>query len=473
MKRIPRIALVSTLLPLAFACGKTPDPTPTPPTPEPEPEPVIVTYKPSDENFPNPERGFYVANEVHSATGRGLVDAVMKSARTVGRSLYLLEFHLTDYVATDIEEAYLQTIRANFESLRRGGLKCILRFCYSNSDAVSAKPWDATPEQVHKHIEQLTPLIREYYDVIMVVQAGFIGSWGEWYYTDNFKNNADRKALVDKLLEVVPESRQIELRTPAYKMNLYGYKLADTLTRAEAHQPTTKARLAGHNDCYVSSADDVGTFRNSNDRKYWAAETQYTIMGGESCALTQYCNCEGKEGSYNGALKDLAVNHFTYLNSGYHQDVIKRWKEQGCLEEIKKRLGYRYALDEAKFSGEPKAGKDFDIEISLHNEGFAPVQNPRDAELVLADASGKVVKTWALDSDPRYWMPEEKVTVNQTVTLPAGLSGNVTLYLNLPDPCENLHNNPLFSIRLANKDANGNDVWEESTGYNRLYSFSL
>ena len=83
------------------------------------------------------------------------------------------------------------------------------------------------------------------------------------------------------------------------------------------------------------------------------------------------------------------------------------------------------------------------------------------------------MKTWALDSDPRYWMPQEKVTIKQTVTLPAGVSGNVTLYLNLPDPCENLHDNPLFSIRLANKDANDNDVWEESTGYNRLHSFSL
>ena len=467
VKRIPRIAFVSMFFPLALACGKNPAPTPIPPTPEPEPEPITVAYNPSDENFPHPERGFYVASEVFNATGRGISDASMRAARLQGRSLFLLEFHLTNYVATDIDEAYLQTIRANFESLRKGGVKCILRFCYSNSDSVSAKPWDATPEQVHKHIDQLTPLIQEYYDVIMVVQAGFIGSWGEWYYTDNFKNNADRKALVDKLLEVVPESRQIELRTPAYKMSLYGYKLADTLTRAEAHQNTPKARLAGHNDCYLSSSNDVGTFRNQNDRNYWAAETQYTIMGGESCdPKYQFCGCEN-------ALKDLAIQHFTYLNSGYHKDILKRWQNEGCMEEIKRRLGYRYVLDEAVFSGEPKAGKDFDIELSLHNEGFSPVQNPRDAELVLVDASGKVAGIWSIDSDPRYWMPGQQITVKQTVTLPAGISGNVTLYLNLPDPCETLPDNPLFSIRLANKDAGGNDVWEESTGYNRLYTFSL
>ncbi|MBR1678933.1 MAG: DUF4832 domain-containing protein, partial [Bacteroidales bacterium] len=95
-------------------------------------------------------------------------------------------------------------------------------------------------------------------------------------------------------------------------------------------------------------------------------------------------------------------------------------------------------------------------------------QNPRDAELVLTDASGKVVATWPLESDPRYWMPGEKTSISRTVTLPDGLSGSLTLYLNLPDPCETLHGNPMFSIRLANEE-----VWDENTGYNLLYHFNL
>ncbi len=432
-----------------------------------------VSYKPTDENFANPERGFYQAGEVFTADGKGMSATSMKAARLQGRSLYLLQFFLTDFVTTDISEEYLQTIRARFESLRSGGMKCILRFSYSNGDSVNDKPWDATPEIVHRHIEQVKPLIQEYYDVIMVVQAGFIGSWGEWYYTDNFKDAKGNlilsscKDLVEALLDAVPADRQIELRTPGYKMSMYGYSLADTLTRAEAHQHTPKARLAGHNDCYLSSANDVGTFNNSNDRKYWAAETMYTIMGGESCALTNYCKCVGTD-KYNGALKDLAIQHFTYLNLGYHQKVIARWREEGCLEEIKRRLGYRLVLDEGTFTYKAEAGKSFKIEFSLHNEGFSPVQNPRDAELVLADASGKVVGTWPIESDPRFWMPGQKTTVSQTVTLPSGISGSMSLYLNLPDPCETLHDNPMFSIRLANED-----TWNEETGYNLLHTFTL
>ncbi|MBO7366258.1 MAG: DUF4832 domain-containing protein, partial [Bacteroidales bacterium] len=100
--------------------------------------------------------------------------------------------------------------------------------------------------------------------------------------------------------------------------------------------------------------------------------------------------------------------------------------------------------------------------------GFAPAQNPRDAELVLTDASGKVVKTWKLNSDPRYWMPGAVTKVDQTIQLPSGISGEMTLSLNLPDPCQTIRSNPRFSIQLATEG-----LWNDTTGYNKLYSFSL
>ena len=462
MKRISRTLSIAAILTLS-AASCNPQPGPEPPDSGLE----TVTYTASDENIPNPERGFYGAAEIYYADGRGIGQSNISSARLQGRTLYLLEFHLTNYVSCDIAEDYLQTIRARFQSLRDGGAKCILRFCYSNGDSEKDKPWDATPEQVHRHIAQLKPILQEYYDIIMVVQAGFIGSWGEWYYTDNFNDNASRKALVDALLDAVPAERQIELRTPGYKMKLYGYSLADTITRAEAHLPTAKARLGGHNDCYVSSSNDVGTYSGNNDRSYWAAETKYTIMGGESCALTAYCHCEGTD-RYNGALKDMAMYHLTYLNNGYHQSVLKRWKEEKCLDEIKMRLGYRLILEEGQFTKAPESGKPFKIKLSLRNNGFASIQNPRDAEFVITSKDGTLVKKYDLNSDPRFWMPGETTSIEQTIDLPAGLAGEYTLSLNLPDPCETLHDNPFFSIRLANED-----TWQEKTGYNTLYTFSL
>lgn len=463
VKRISSIIILAVMLPvLVLSCGKNSGDASQVSSLK------VVSYNPTDEIFPNPERGFYLASEISKADGKGIADASMRANKLQGRSLFLLEFHLKDYVNCDIAQDYLETIRLKFQSLRDGGAKCILRFCYSNGFSQADKPWDATLEQALRHIEQVKPLIQEYYDVIMVVQAGFVGSWGEWYYTDHFGDNASRRTLMNALLDAVPQQRQIELRTPAYKMALYGVTLADTITRAESHQPTVKARIGGHNDCYLSSANDVGTYRNSKDREFWAAESLYTIMGGESCELTNYCHCEAPSSKIHGALEDLAINHVTYLNNGYHPSVLGRWKDEGCMDEIRRRLGYRYVLKEGKFTENPVAGKSFEVQLSIFNEGFAPVQNPRDAELVLCDASGKVAKTWPLDSDPRYWMPEQETVIEKTITLPEGISGKINLYLNLPDPCETIHNNPLFSIRLANEG-----VWDENTGYNLLYSFSI
>ena len=426
-----------------------------------------VSYLPTDAIIANPERGFYAAQEIFKVSSKGVSKDVAAANRKNYRTLYLLEFHLIDFVNTSISEEYLQTIRTYFQSMRDGGAKCILRFCYSNGMNESDKPWDADPALTLTHVAQVKPLIQEFADIIYVVQAGFIGSWGEWYYTDNYTDNATRKTLLEALLDAVPDSRQIELRTPAFKMNLYGYSLADTLTRATAHTTDVKARLAGHNDCFLASANDQGTYRGNNDRKYWAAESAYTIMGGETCATSAYCHCE-KEGANPGTVAEMAKYHYSYLNQGYHQGVLSRWKSEGCFEQLQKRLGYRYVLDKGQFTDSPAAGAAFRIVLDLYNEGFAPVQNPRDAEFVLTDKGGTVLGTYPLNSDPRYWMPDETVTVDQTLTLPSGISGEVTLWLNLPDPCETLRNNPLYSIRLANKD-----VWDEETGYNKLHTLTL
>ena len=113
VKRISRILLLGSILPLMAAnCEKNPD---NPPVPEGLLE--TVTYTASDENFPNPERGFYVASEVFNANGKGIAEASLKAARLQGRTLFLLEFHMDDYVASDISEEYMQTIRAKLTEL--------------------------------------------------------------------------------------------------------------------------------------------------------------------------------------------------------------------------------------------------------------------------------------------------------------------------------------------------------------------
>jgi hypothetical protein len=78
-------------------------------------------------------------------------------------------------------------------------------------------------------------------------------------------------------------------------------------------------------------------------------------------------------------------------------------------------------------------------------------------------ASGATYRV-KLATDPRYWLSNQTVTINQTVALPANMAaGSYSVLLNLPDPQASLHDRPEYAIQLANSN-----TWEASTGFNNL-----
>ena len=424
----------------------------------------IVSYRETLEIFPNPERGFlkqiyYTSqqlNQVQSA------DKVQQNREKENITLYLDNYFMMDYINSDISQTFLTRMENNFKALREGGGKAVIRYSYKYDESTSAKPWDATKEVMLRHIAQLKPYWQEYADVILCLEAGFIGVWGEWYYTDNFQNMEDRWDVVDKLLEALPADRQLALRTPGYKMKYLKYLKQEVkpLTAEEAYKNTAKARLCGHNDCFVSSSNDVGTYANDEEREFWAEDTKYTLMGGETCA-----EC-GTISSGANAIKEMAKYHWSYINDGYHEDVLNSWKSDGSMTEIQRRLGYRFVLEEGVFSDQSNT---YTAELTIRNVGFAALANPRDVELIFVskiDASEKYV--YRQDIDPRFWMPGETHIVELTAQLDEDMLGEYEVYLNLPDPYASLHDNPAFSIRLANEN-----IWEESTGYNYLTDIAL
>ena len=426
---------------------------------------VHLTFTESDENIANPERGFYLAR---STNGYPFSASQVAAARVNKRTLFHISHYLTDYMQSDIAESFLERVRTEMQGLRDGGAKCILRFSYKNDNSEAAKPWDAEPEWVLRHIEQLKPILQEYGDVIMCFQAGFVGVWGEWYYTDNFvfnpqtpEDHALRKQVVDAMLAALPSDRQVALRTPMFKRMMYAESYTDTLTAATAYNGSDRARIGCFNDCFGASSTDSGTFGGEETREFWKKDTRYVFMGGETCGVSDYCKCEA-------SLKDMEDYHWTYLNNDYHQDVLSRWETDGCRDEIERRLGYRLSLTDVWHSSVAIPGADMTLRVSLKNTGFAAPMNGRAVEFVLVDEDGTETVFECEDVDPRYWFANLTVTVEKTIRIPSDASGRCTIYLNLPDPKPTLHDNPLFSIRLAN-----DNVWDDETGYNKLAEFEL
>ncbi len=193
---------------------------------------VNVEYTPSQEIFPNPERGFYKYSKIDLTTGTGALSANQLAAYRqnniplLGRMIYLKKFR-----NTPLSQAALDEVERDFVTTRNSGVKLIVRFAYSESQE---EP-DAPLNIIKQHLDQLKPVLEKNADVIYTVQAGFIGAWGEWYYSSNNLNTAGAQAeVIEKLLEAVPKSRTIQLRTPAYKQQYF--QRNTPLTYQEAFQ---------------------------------------------------------------------------------------------------------------------------------------------------------------------------------------------------------------------------------------------
>ena len=443
----------------------------------PEPKGTTITFTESDSIFPNPERGcfsqtYYTSADLTAHANALVINNLRSSVNRM--TLYLHSYYLTDYMESDIPQEFLDRLETNMNALREGGGKVVLRFSYKYSMDNKDKPFNATSEWIHRHIDQITPYLQQNADIILCVQCGFLGSWGEWYYVDNgYKMNPTkdedyepRWEVLEHLLRAVPESRQVCLRIPAYKMRylkMRGDTTMSPLTAEEAYSGSYKSRIGGHNDCFVSSSTDVGTYTIAGDRDFLEADTKYTIMGGETCEKSAFSNGEN-------ALAQMERFHWTYINRDYREEVTNMWRKDGTWDTMLRRLGYRLVLDKAIITSEPKVGEDFKAYFVLRNVGFAAPMNKRDVELILVNASDASKKyVFPQESvDPRFWLPGEDHKFTLACTLNDMEPGNYKLYLNLPDPYESIHNDPRFSIRIANEN-----MWEAETGYNYIATINV
>jgi hypothetical protein len=435
------------------------------------------TYTSSDEVIANPERGFYHHTETHYyADGTGytpLDKTTLQNFRTQEDITQILRvFYLEKFAGQDtLDKAYLDKVRADFRTIRAAGVKAIVRFAY----ALPGEGWppptpygDAPLARVLKHIKQLTPILRENSDVIELVQEGFIGLWGEGYYTDHFsdpadpsivtdQNWADRKAVTDALLRALPRDRMIQVRTPYMKQRTYGVPTgtAGGLDAAHAYDGSPVARIGHHNDCFLASPDDFGTYLSDPielDKDFVAQDSNYLPQGGETCAVNS------PRSDWPSASEEMARLHFSFLNTDYNQDVLSTWGAN--ITTAKQQLGYRFNLVKGTFADSGRPGGDVSVKLDIRNSGWAAPYNPRKVELIFQGTKHSYRVT--LPVDPRRWAPGTTTSLALHVRAPA-VPGKYRLLLNISDASPKLQHNPAYAIQFANTG-----TWQPSTGYNDL-----
>ena len=427
-----------------------------------------VTYTADNTSiFPNPERGFY--EEVEWRGTDNLDDYYFEEGTQKGRSLLMRLYYFENYRTTDLPQSVLTQIGNDMAKFRQKGFKCILRFAYTDS---SKKPYqDASPAIWKRHLEQLKPVLQQNSDVIYVVQAGFLGVWGEWYYSNQgigYKvPAATRTALINALLDAVPANRCVQLRTPKFKTDYIGS--ATALTDATAYKSTPQARLGHHNDAFCNGELNQGTYENATkDKAYIAQECLYVPNGGETNIEAEYAAEYKNYGTGAKATAEMKKLHYSYLGFDYAAYATGQWKKEtdatgmSYYNVMARDMGYRFQLTEGTFPATAATGGTMSVTLKIKNTGYAPLYNERHAYIVLKNADNTY--RIQLQSDPRSWRPDQTTTITENLTLPANIAeGTYTLYLNLPDADSRIATNPAFSVRFANTN-----IWEQSTGYNKL-----
>lgn len=409
-----------------------------------KPPVVAHAFTASTADFPNPERGFY-----------GQIDLVGETdysdIRGNGMTLAYAGVRLDAYRTADLPAKLLSDLEAGFARVRAAGFKVILRFAYNDGPIGAA---DATKARVLGHLTQLAPVLAKNDDVIAVLQAGFIGAWGEGHSSTNgLDAPAVRKDIYAATLNALPATRMIQARTPMQKSAAYG----GPMTMAAAFTNTPAARIGHHNDCFLASADDEGTY--DAPVKTWmdfvAAEGRFTPVGGETCGTN------APHSACANATAEMAALHWSFLNALYHPDVLAGFTSGGCMGAIRRELGYRFALTSVGLTKAVVPGHDFGVDVSLDNLGYASPFNPRDVVLVLSNAAKSV--SAKVTVDPRRW---EKGPTHffASLRVPADMPpGSYTVSLSMPDPAPALAARPEYAIRLAN-----DGIWDAPTGRNAL-----
>jgi len=473
---------ISTTTPTAIVASATPQsststalpvsPTPQQPTTTPPAGSAKIVFTASTEDIANPERGFMKQSSIFPDQP---LDPNKIRALQPTDTLVWIYFRLDNYRDRSLDQTALNNITAVFNTARSKGLKLVIRFVYnpgpgSTTDANLAQP-DAPIELVLQHIRSLQPILAANADVIAVMQAGFVGHWGEWHSSKYLHPLTYRKAIVDALLDALPADRMLMLRYPRYKEIFF----QGPLTSQEAFTGTDRSRVGHHNDCFLRDQDDGGTYKSTTSqlpkqtstycsgdevscwKNFIAQESQFTPVGGETCQYNPpRTDCPN-------TLLEMDMFHWSFINNGYRAEVLNGWTSGGCMNTIRRSLGYRLTLQDAFIPQSIKPGGALSLNIRLSNDGFAAMFNPRPLFVVLQGPGGRY-EIPVSNIDPRRWVPGQVSTFTINVNLPANVTpGTYKLGLWLPDAYTSLRGKTAYSVRFANTN-----VWEATTGINIL-----
>lgn len=212
----------------------------------------------------------------------------------------------SEKVDYDFDQKFFDSLRKTFEICKNNGSTIGVRFRYDENGVQNPEP--ATFEQVLRHISQIkeSGVFEDYKDIIMFVESGFVGAYGE-QWGGKYTSIEHKAQLLNALLDAIPAPIPVTVRTPDIFAKWAGIELKDI--GEYKCVPNSKASRVGlYDDGYMGSDTDLGTYRYSREK-------ETTWLGNQT--LTSYFG-----GEFSGNL-DFAKKYNTYLPENAIPEMYK------------------------------------------------------------------------------------------------------------------------------------------------------
>ena len=391
-----------------------------------------------------------------------------------------------------LDDAFFDSWSKTFENCRANGCTVALRFRYDANGKENPEP--ASFDAMLSHIDQLKEhrFFEEIGDILMYVESGFVGKWGE-QHGGKYTSLEYKAKLLQKMLETVPDPVPVTVRTPNIFTTWAGIKLSDiadeklidSLDKSDYCPDIQKyrSRVGLYDDGYMGSDSDLGTYSNRElETKWLGRQTLTSYFGGEFSGDLDWAK---KYETYlpKNAIPEMYKTHLSYINS----NIFKLYKDyefgeecdikttdnsayygQSVFQFIRDHIGYRYILRDSKLTQKTVQGGKAIFDFTVENTGFAGMIPYSDTYIIL-EKDG--VYTYAQTSaDCRDWLSCTKTENKIEVKLPDNIeTGTWNVYfkaavggnfgVQAPDK---------WSVRFANKD-----TWNSVLGANLIGSIDI
>jgi hypothetical protein len=329
-------------------------------------------------------------------------------------------------------------------------------------------------------------------DVIYVMQAGFVGCWGEWHDSHNQLEKDDKVAanILSHIVDMTPEDRYVQVRYPGYKELL-------------KNDPNRYNRIGIHDDFIILDGVTGGAEEMYDGGKWfpYIVEQSYNLpVDGEMPPFADW----NKPLDGNKMARQLFLEHFASLSCiNAYDESMGLWKKtvtdkellnenhmpisscyfknkngvvvnRSCFDYIRDHLGYRFELQDIEI--QKKDNQHFSASLKMINRGFARLCNKRAVYFVLVSEDGNVFE-FTTESDLSNFYPHARNdasytplvhTVKGEIQIDKLPKGSYKLGCWMPDESTKLHYLSRYAVRCAN---GGNVVWWNSS--DKRYGINL